>query len=46
MPLKKKKYKYRGRIIFWVLVCLIAALMIYAPKKPSGEIQFVEIDLA
>lgn len=46
MPLKKKN-KIRNRIVFWLTVLIILALMIYVPKKPvgSGGGQFIEYEL-
>jgi len=35
MPLKKKN-KLRSRIIFWMMLGLILALMIYSPRPPSS----------
>ena len=47
MPLKKKhRNKIRGKIVFWLVLAAILALMVYVPKKPGGDSKpFIEYEL-
>jgi len=47
MPLyKKHRNKIRSRIVFWLTVAAILALMVYIPKKPdAGAAPFIEYEL-
>ena len=45
MPLKKKN-KLRNKIIFWTIVAITLALMIYVPKPSNTDIgRMVEYEL-